>query len=337
MSAMAAPIRQRTPEWIAWRRRHITSADAAVLAGERGSMFQLWAEKRDLAEPVFDDDTEDLMQIGELLEPSLRSLYSSRTGRPIRQRHISIESPDWHVAGASLDAESGRRIVETKWSHSVEWFRAVAEGSPDPVPAKTMAQVQWQMYVARRDVADVAILLGREFKVIEVGRDDGYIGNLLYIARWLWPYVESGERPPVDGSDATTQTIRRLHPADNGGWLPATPELADLVDQLREAKVLSKEAEAHEGTVANALRAILGDWSGITGLISNKKNADSQATDWKSYAAGLEAFLDDALDDHGELWPEVRARLREQAPALRSLHTTTKEGPRVLRLLGGKS
>lgn len=335
MSAIAVAVRQRTPEWLAERRNHLGSSDAPVLAGERGSLLALWAEKRGLVEPSFDDDTEDLMKIGELLEPSLRALYSHETGRPIRQRKVLLVSREWPVAAASLDAESGRRIVETKWSHSADWFRAIADGAPDPVPPKVMAQVQWQMFVTGRDVVDVAILLGRDFKVIEVGRDDRYIGDLTYMARWFWPYVESGERPPVDGSDETTRVLTQLHPRNSGAVLAPDPELRKLVEELHAAKAAAKAAKDAEQTIANALRAVIGDADGIATLATWKKNADSQQTDWQSYAAGLEALLDDALDDHGDRWPEIRNGLRQRAPTLRSIHTSTKEGPRVLRLLAG--
>lgn len=336
MSALALPVRQRTPAWLEERRRHIGSSDAPVLAGERGSVMQLWAEKVGLIEPTFDDETEDLMEIGALLEPALRSLYVARTGRTIRQRHVLLASREWPVAAASLDAESGRRIVELKWSHSAEWFQAVLDGSPDPVPGRVMAQVQWQMYVAGRDVVDVGVLLGRDFKIVEVGRSDRMIDDLLYMARWFWPFVESGERPPADGSEDTRRTLQRLHPRDNGGWMPADTELVDLVVQLHEAKAAARVAADAEATIANAIRAVLGDWSGITGLVSWKKNADSQSVDWKAVAAAYRAAIDRELDlvDHGDM-SETALPDREELDAIRSLHTTTKEGPRVLRLLAG--
>jgi putative phage-type endonuclease len=332
VSALAIPVRQRTPEWVAWRREHITSSDAVVLAGERGSVVQLWAEKRGLVESTFDDETEDLMEIGQALEPALRSLYASRMSRPIRARHIGIESREWPVAAASLDAESGRRIVETKWSHSVEWFRAVAAGSPDPVPGRVMAQVQWQMFVARREVADVAILLGREFKVIEVGRDDAYIGNLQKMARWFWPFVERGEQPPVDGLDGTTRALRDLYPQDNGEWLPATPELVDLVRRYAAAKAVTKDVETVEKTLGNEIRALLGERSGITGLVSNKANASTEVTEtnWEAVARAFRAL---AL----QFTVVPREEAEEKLDVIESIHTRTytKPGPRQLRLLKG--
>lgn len=324
MNALALPVRQRTPEWLEERRRHLGSSDAPVLAGERGSMLALWAEKRGLVEPEFDDDTEDLMQIGELLEPGLRALYTARTGRPIRQRHVLLVSREWPVAAASLDAESGRRVVETKWSNSAEWFRAIAEGATDPVPPKVMAQVQWQLYVMARDVADVAILVGREFKVIEVERSDKYIADLLYVARWFWPYVERGERPPVDGTDETTRTLTRLHPRDDLSWLAPAPDLVELVAELRDAKASTKAAEDAEGTIANTLRALIGDASGIATLVSWKKNADSRQTAWREVAAGYRTMLRDRL-----------AVDADELQAVEDLYTSTREGPRILRLLAG--
>lgn len=319
---------QRSPEWVAERRLHLGSSDAPVLAGERGSFYGLWAEKARGLAPAFDDATAELMEVGALLEPSLRALYASRTGRPIRARHVTLVRRDWPVAAASLDAESGSRVVELKWSHSAEWFASVARGSAEPVPGRVMAQVQWQLYVTGREVADVAVLLGRDFRVIEVGRDDRMIGDLEYLGRWLWAYVEAGEPPPVDGSEATTAAIVGLHPRDNGDQLPATPELTELVRSWRAAVVAAKAAGDEAGTQANAIRTLLGDRAGIDGLVSWRNNAPAEVTDWPLVAAAI-------ADD---LAAELEA---DAAPMLaRYVRAGTKltPGPRVLRVLkGGKA
>jgi len=324
MAALALAVRQQTPEWREERRHHLGSSDAPILAGERGSLLALWAEKRGLVEPEFDDQTEDLMAIGQALEPALRRLYTVHTGRPVRQVHRLLTAREWPVASASLDGESGRRIVETKWTHSAEWFRALADGSADPVPGRVMAQVQWQLYVTGWDVADVAALIGREFHVIEVGRDDRYIDNLLYVARWFWPFVESGAEPDLDGSDETTRTLVRLHPRDDGSWLPADPELVALVATWRAAKVATKAAEDTEATLGTTLRSVIGTASGITGLVSWKKHADSRRVGWEQVAAGYRTVLRDTF--HAD---------PEQLNAIESLYTHMSEGPRVLRSLGG--
>jgi predicted phage-related endonuclease len=331
VSALSVPVRQRTPEWVDERRRHLGSSDAPPIAGESGSLTELWAEKRGLIEPEFDAPTADLLIIGRILEASLRRLYTLRTGRPVRQAHQLQVSRRWPVAAASLDGRAGRgRLVEAKWSHSGAWFAALAEGSPDPVPGAVMAQVQWAMYVTEAEVTDVAALVGREFRVIEIGRDDRYIEDLLYLARWFWSFVESGEPPPVDGDAATTATLRRLHPRDDGVWLPPTPDLVALVEQLRDAKATARDAKNHEDTIANALRAILGERAGIEGLVSNRRNADSEVTDWRAVAGDYRAAIERVLADAGAALPTG-----DELDAIASLHTDTRDGPRVLRLLKG--
>lgn len=328
MTALALPVVQHTAEWLAERRNHVTSSDAVVLAGERGSVVQLWAQKTLGVEPQFDDETQDLMDVGSALEPVLLRLYTARTDRPVQKVNRLLVNRDWPIAGASLDGRSGRRVVEAKFSHSIEWFASQRAESPDPVPAKVMAQIQWMLYVTGWDVADVAILLGREFKVIEVGRDDGYIDNLVYVARWFWPYVERGEQPPTDGLDATTRALRDLYPQDNGGWLPQTPELAELVGRYATAKAIAKDTEVESIALGNEIRALLGDWSGITGLVSNKANAASQVVEWEPIAHEYRALLD--AYEHGRATPDP-----DEWDVIQSRNTHMKPGPRVLRLLKG--
>lgn len=328
--AVALPgLRQRTPEWVLERRRHLGSSDAPVLAGETGSLYRLWAEKTGRLERDFGDDEAELMQIGALLEPALRDLYVARTNRPIRARNVTLVRKDWRVAAASLDAESGPRVVETKWTHSAEWHAAVAAGSTDPVPGRVMAQVQWQLYVTGRDVADVAVLLGRKFHVIEVGRDDRMIGDLEYIARDFWPYVEHDEPPGIDGSDATEEALRAVYPADNGAWLPPTPELVAIVRDWRAAVALRDETADAAKELGNGLRALLGEASGITGLVSYRNNQPTREVDWPAVADALARDL--AAELHSDSPDALLSRYVEAGSSM-------KPGPRVLRVLkGGKA
>lgn len=327
--AVALPgVRQRTPEWLEARRQRVGSSDAPVLAGERGSLYALWAEKRGLAEPEFDDETEAMMEIGAALEPALMALYKARQGRPIRARHVMLVRRDWPVAAASLDAESDDRIVELKWTHGADWYHALRADSPEPVPGVVMAQVQWQLYVTGRDVVDVAALVGREFRVITVGRDQRMIGDLEYMARDFWDHVESGEPPEPDGSEATTRTLRRLYPADDGTWLPADAEAMELVRSWGKAKAAAREATSAEETLENTLRAILGEHSGISGLVSNKLSAPSARVDWEAAASALADALGEAMGAD----PAVLLGNYQHAA------TTMKAGSRRLLLLkGGKN
>lgn len=314
---LASGIRQRTPEWLAARQLTIGSSDIPIIVGESTykSAHTLAAEKLGLISSEVDAETQELFDIGNLMQPTLLAIYELKTGRKVR----AIKG--WRVhkqipwATASLDGEAPtRRVVEAKWTNAARWR------SGEAVPGDVQAQVQWQMYVLGWDVADVVALAGGTPRIETVERDDTMIDNLVYFASEFYGLLERGELPPVDGSESTRRTLAARYPRDNGVMLPATGELEGLVGALADARARKKEAEADDGTYGNALREIIGDAAGIEGLVALKKNRDSTRTNWPAVAAAYRTLLE-----------EVKPA--ETLDVIVSLHTDTAQGVRPLRLL----
>ena len=327
-------IQQRTPEWHAFRREHLTATDAAIIAGETGSVIELWAQKRGLVgPPEFDEATRELMDEGLAIQPYLLDFYARRTGRRVRNINTVRVAKDWPVAACSPDGEVvGEPVgLEAKMSTAAKW-RAAA----DPVPGDVFAQVQWQMYVAgwaRVDV--VGFIFGRP-KIIEVPRDEAYIDDLRWAARQFHGWVESGERPPLDGSENARRVLSALHPRGDGTLLLAPPDVERLVLDLSAAKAEIKGSEARVGSMENALRALIGDADGFEGPWGKatwKRNADSTRVNWPAVAKAYRELLE-GLDAIPELPPELLAAIPdgERLDAIQSTHTETSEGARVLRL-----
>jgi putative phage-type endonuclease len=317
-AAMTVAIRQNTPEWLAARKATIGSSDIPIIVGESTykSAHTLAAEKLGLVEAVVDASTQELFDIGHIMQPALLAIYELRTGRKVR----AVKG--WRVhkqiawATASLDGEAPvRRAVEAKWTNAARWR------SGERVPGDVQAQAQWQMFVLGWDVVDVVAMTGGVPRIEEVGRDEAMIDNLLYFAREFYGYLERGELPPVDGSDSTRQTLRARFPRDDGPILPATAELAEMVTGLAEARAQKKAAENAEGTYANALLAVLGEAAGIEGLVAFKKNRDSTSVNWPAIAGAYRTLLIEG------------GRRPEELDTLQSIHTDTVEGKRPLRLL----
>jgi putative phage-type endonuclease len=333
-AAVTLAIRQNTPAWEAARKATIGSADIAVIVGEspHKSAYTLAAEKLGLIPEIVDEATQELFDIGHLMQPVLLALYERKTGRHPKAAPTWRAHPQFPWATASLDGTAPvRRIVEAKWSHSKRW--RAQEG----VPGDVNVQVQWQMFVVGWEVADVIVMDFTTPRVETVERDDTLIDNLLFFARDFMGYLERGELPPIDGSESTAATLKARHPRNNGVWLPAQPELEVLANELAEARATKRIAEDTERTVANALRAVIGDADGIDGLVSLKKNRDSVKTNWPAIASAYRTLLDDLS---GAAPDAVRAVLEghafEDLDTLQSIHTDSSEGARVLRLLSGK-
>ncbi len=321
IAEIAPPARQGTPEWHAARRLGVGSSDIAVIAGESPyrSPYELWAEKTGLvptSEPGADQA--ELFEIGHLMEPVLLELYERRTGRHPKRAHQMRVHPDLPWAFASLDAIAPvRRVVEAKWTNSSRWGDA---GVPDDV----LLQVQWQLFVTGWHVADVVALKGPRSRIVEVPRDAGIIDEVVALATEFWQRVESRTPPPIDGSESTRRTLIALHPAATAPALTPTPDLVALVDQLVEAKAVAKSAAEMEASVANAVRAVIGDADGIAGLATYRKNADSTRTNWPAVASGYRSLLEQTTSIH-------------DLDAVVSIHSETVQGPRVLRLSKGAS
>lgn len=320
MTAMRAPIpmpvRQGTPEWLAARQHGIGSSDAPVIAGERGSVVELWAQKAGLVEPEPpDEQTAGLFEWGHRLEPVVAEWYAEHTGRQVRRANRLLRHPDVAYAFASLDrvVVGERRIVEIKTTR----FGWTGE---EAVPGAVQAQVQHQLWVTGYDVADVAVLTGGSLpRIVTIERDPAFIDDLAFLEAEFWGWVTTQTRPPIDGSDETRRALARMHPVDDGRYLAPTPDLVTLAAQLAEARAAKKAADAAESTVANAIRAIVADASGVEGLLSLKKNADSTRTNWPAVAKAYRELLSD--------------RPAEELDAIESIHSETVQGARVLRLL----
>lgn len=314
MTALALPVRQGTPEWLAMRRTGIGSSDAPIIAGESGSVLELWAQKSglvDIEEP--DESTARLFEWGHRLEPVVADWYADHTGRQVQRVNQMLRHPQIAYAFASLDRRvvGERRLVEIK---TTRW----AWTGGEQVPGNVQTQVQHQLWVTGYDVADVAVLTGgSEPKVFEVPRDDGYIGDMAYLEAEFWGWVQSGTRPPVDGSENARRVLSKLHPRRNGDTLlPSTPAIDQVISDWRESKDAAKAAEEREDTLANTVRALIADADGIEGSwgkVTWRKNADSKRVDWPTVANEV------GLSD-----PQLLA-------ATIAAHTSTVEGKPVLR------
>ena len=330
---MTLAVRQGTPEWLAARKATIGSADIPIIVGESTykSAHTLGAEKLGLIEPKVDDETQELFDIGHLMQPVLLRIYERKTGRKVRAAHGWRTHKQIPWATASLDGEAPvRRVVEAKWTNSSRWRRG------ERVPGDVQAQVQWQLFVTGWDVADVVAMSHGVPRIETVERDEGFIDNLLYFAREFHDRLERGELPPIDGSESTRQTLAARYPVDDGIYLPQTPDLADLVSKLAVTREAKKEAEEAERTFGNALREIIGEASGIEGLVSLKKNRDSERVNWPAVAGAYREVLTALLHDASmgtDAWPSTAGAALVRIDTLQSIFTETSQGARVLRLL----
>jgi putative phage-type endonuclease len=301
--AVVAGVKQRTPEWHAARALSIGSSDLPVLVGLSSfkSEYELALEKAgQMPTEEAPAGGMDPREVGTLMEPVLLELYRRNTGRRARRVHRLIAHPDHPWATASLDAETigetPNRDVELKHSYSIRW-------SQKTLPEEVEVQVMWQMGVSGYRAADVMALVYGVPRVVPVDFDESYFADLLAIATSFRERTAAGILPKPDGSESARHALSTRFPADDGTFLPTSLETAAIAAELRDAKGGFAAAKGRLGTAENAVRAVLGDATGMGALeadgyrITWKRTSDRTATDWKAYATELEqelAFLNDA-------------------------------------------
>ena len=253
-----------TPEWDAIRSKGIGGSEIAAIVGLSPwqSKFSLWHQKRGT---IGKQDVNAGMRWGTLLEPVICHVWADLHPEFVAlsagtYRH---EERTWQLANCDrllIDAKEfwqnedvPSSFLEVKTAHQYdahEWGTG-----PEDVPPYYRCQVLWYMDVLELPEAHMAVLIGgsdyREY-VIRYNVDEAEW--LREQGRLFWESVKADEPPPLDGSEATYEAVRRLHPEINGEDADLDPALyARYVD----SKALVEEsAKAHRQAKSEVLDAM---------------------------------------------------------------------------------
>ncbi len=279
-------------DWLAIRKQGIGASDAAAAVGLNPyqSPLELWMIKtgRDGDMPKVDpNDESSPMYWGNALEPIVAQHYSRRTGNKVRKINSVLQhpDPDKHWMLANLDYT----VVGSDDVQILECKTAGEFGSRlwrDGVPEYVQCQVQHQLAVTGKAVADVCVLIcGQEIRIHRIERDDELIAKLIELERQFWRYVETDTPPPADGSDSSGKALKYLYQQDSGDVLDLTtdPYLCQVFTDLLVAREDVSRAEQIEAERKQAIQQRMGEASKVifpTGVVS-----------WKKSKAGSRRFL----------------------------------------------
>ena len=289
-------------EWLDVRKKGIGSSDASAAVGLNPykSSLELWLEKtgRDEHLPKLDptDDTTPAF-FGNLLEPIVASLYTSRTGNRVRKTNAVLQHPDpslpWVLANIDREVlgDPAVSVLECKTT-GINGSRLWKDGVPEYV----VLQVQHQLAVTGKQAADVAVLVfGQELRVHRVDRDEGLIANLMELERRFWTFVETDTPPPADGSDSASTALQALFPQDSGNTVDFSLDtgmsaaFADLVT-VRE---LIAEKGKLEAQLKQRLQQAMGE--------ASRAVFETGEVTWKRSKDGLALNVEALLKDQPEL------------------------------------
>jgi putative phage-type endonuclease len=251
-------------DWLAVRRRGIGSSDAAAVVGlsPYTSRLALYLDK--IGE-MPDQEQNEYMEAGNLLEPVVAELFERRTGLKPRHRFAVLASKEHPFMLANLDRTlparngDGPGLLECKTTGASK--RDVWED--DQAPLSAVLQVQHQLAVTGYTWAYLAVLIGgNNFKWTLVERDEDLIAGLVEAERVFWMRVQDRDPDPgwIDGSESTSAALKALYPhsvPESQVVLP--PDAANLIAEYLNAAGKERAWSETKDQAANRLKDLLGE------------------------------------------------------------------------------
>lgn len=202
-----------TPEWDKARAGLcITATEIAAVMGLSPwqSRFSLWHKKAGLPTPPFASNP--AMEWGVRLEEAVaRKWADEHEGYCIESTGTyQHEAREWQRATPDRIVTTSRgkvvELLEVKTSpFGDEWGPSGSE----EIPLHYRCQIQWQMDVTGYRTTHVALLVsGHDYREYVVEYDETDAKVMRDAAERFLDDVRRGHRPPIDGADATYQTIR---------------------------------------------------------------------------------------------------------------------------------
>lgn len=245
--------------WLLARSKSLGGTDAASICGVGfDSPYTVWAEKCGLLDAP-EGETPEYLEAGQFLEPGIIAWWSHRTGLVADPTPLVIchdeELPMLH---ASPDALVGPdEGLDAKNASS--WRAADWEGE---LPLKAQVQAQHYMGVTGRVRWHFAAAIGgNRLRTATVERNEKFIAALrTRLADWWSDHVVAQRPPEPDGSESTTETIKRVWGRDAApDPVPLSAEIVEIHEMLRAAKGERKTLNSAIAEFENKIKAALGE------------------------------------------------------------------------------
>lgn len=314
-----------TAEQHAIRATGIGASEIAAVAGlsPYQSPIDVWLRKPTANRAALDSDDGDSgpAEVGSILEPAVLELYTRRTGNAAERPLATRRHPEHEWVLASPDGVvNAERLVEVK----VVGTRMASDWD-DGVPDYVRCQCLWQAFVTGAELVDVAALLGTDFRVYSVERDDAIIADLFEIGREFWfERVLTDTPPPPTPTEDRKEYLRKRFAVHTGEMItPTAEELAEYWDDLRTRERQAKQASE---AATDALNLAQGDIMMRIGDKAGVLFADGSRYTWKAPESGAISYkaIAEALAPFGKIPAELLAQ-HTSAPTRRFAYYAPKK------------
>lgn len=236
-------------EWLDARRAGIGGSDVGAIMGfnQYKSAYQVFLEKTGQYHEEVDNEA---VYFGNALEDFVAQEFAKRTGKKVRRLNKMLVHPEHDFMLANLDrvVVGERAVLECKTAS--EYVKEAWEG--EEIPASYLCQVHHYLAVTGFEKAYIAVLVGgNKFIWKEIERDEEFIQIIIDREKDFWEnHVLKDIAPPIDGSDATNELIKKMYPQDDGTAIMLTKDddvLLDAIDSISsEIKALEQQKKEYE-------------------------------------------------------------------------------------------
>ena len=244
-------------EWLEIRRKSIGGSDASAIVGlnRYATPYSVWAEKKGLTP---DKEETEPMRLGRDLEAYVAERFCEATGFSVRRKNAIIYNDEHPYAHANVDrvvvGDDVPALLECKTTSVLNMSRFKDTDFPIDYYAQC---VHYLMVTGYKRIHLAVLVLGRGFFTYTLDRDEEEIKALADAERNFYEnYLLTGDAPPIDGLEPTTDAISARYSAENeeeGVTLPLDAYDA-LLDEFEALTASIDEMETRKAEITNQIK-----------------------------------------------------------------------------------
>lgn len=244
-------------EWTRLRADTIGGSDASAILGLNPwkSPYALWLEKTGKVIPE-DISQREAVRLGTDLEEYVAKRFTEATGKKVRRENYTIFRDDMPYAHANYDrlVVGENAGLECKTTNALQ----LSKFKNGEFPANYYCQCVHYMMISGAERWYLAVLvLGIDFKVFVIERDEAEIEALRAAEADFWEMVQTDTPPELDGSASTVDALSGQFPtSDPDGYADLTGNAADLaiIDECNaQIKALEDKQAAAKARIMQTL------------------------------------------------------------------------------------
>lgn len=244
-------------EWTKLRSATIGGSDAASIVGlnPHKSAYALWAEKTGKVVPE-DISQKEAVRLGTDLEDYVAHRFMEKTGKKVRRENYTVFRDDMPFAHANYDrlVIGERAGLEIKTTNALN-LKKFKNGE---YPANYYVQCCHYLLMSGLERWYLAVLvLGVEFKVFTIERDEAELAALKMAEENFWYQVQNDLPPEIDGMDSTLDALNAEFPVSEPDseidLTGCAADLAILDECTQQIKALEEKKAAAQARIMEAM------------------------------------------------------------------------------------